>query len=363
MKKSWWLFLLVLAGACTTNKTEDVTSLPDYPIEAGVSAPFAGFVEDWLIVAGGCNFPDVPAAKGGQKVYYREVYALNTAHPLTGWIRLPDLPFPVAYGAMAETDEGLLCMGGMNADSVTTSVFRIEKVNDTDSFMVRMLPAMPEPIDNGAAAQCGNRIYVTGGNQQGKAKSLYALQLKSGQLPVWEKLADYPGQQRIQPVLLTQDSMLYLCGGFESVRSDSCALARDVLRYDIPKNQWTRETELPDDESGKPRCLVGASGQVHEGNLLFAGGVNYQIFKDAMEGHAPKDYMEKAPEWYRFNKKLFAYDPVRKSWTFMTESEHMARAGGILLKKKGRLYMVCGETKPGVRTQKVVSVPIPSVGQ
>ena len=73
--------MLLLLGACTTDKKKEVTQLPDYPIEAGVSAPFAGFVGDWLVVAGGCNFPDVPAAEGGQKVYYREVYALNTADP------------------------------------------------------------------------------------------------------------------------------------------------------------------------------------------------------------------------------------------------------------------------------------------
>lgn len=31
--------------------------------EQGVSAPFAGSIYQNLIVAGGCNFPDVPAAK------------------------------------------------------------------------------------------------------------------------------------------------------------------------------------------------------------------------------------------------------------------------------------------------------------
>lgn len=28
-------------------------SIPDYPIAQGVSAPFAGFIKDWLIVGGG----------------------------------------------------------------------------------------------------------------------------------------------------------------------------------------------------------------------------------------------------------------------------------------------------------------------
>nr|MDE5638509.1 hypothetical protein [Odoribacter sp.] len=36
----------------------------------GVSAPYAGMSGDRLVVAGGCNFPGVPAAEGGEKVYY-----------------------------------------------------------------------------------------------------------------------------------------------------------------------------------------------------------------------------------------------------------------------------------------------------
>ena len=36
----------------------------------GVSAPFSGVVGDKIVVIGGCNFPDVPAAEGGSKRYY-----------------------------------------------------------------------------------------------------------------------------------------------------------------------------------------------------------------------------------------------------------------------------------------------------
>ena len=33
-------------------------------IEKGVSAPFGGVVNDYLIMAGGCNFPDKPVFEG-----------------------------------------------------------------------------------------------------------------------------------------------------------------------------------------------------------------------------------------------------------------------------------------------------------
>ena len=53
-----------------------VKELPDLVVSErdgtgeGVSAPFAGMLGDILVVAGGCNFPDKPAAGGGIKKYY-----------------------------------------------------------------------------------------------------------------------------------------------------------------------------------------------------------------------------------------------------------------------------------------------------
>ena len=72
------------------------THIPDYPIRKGVSAPFAGFAGSTLIVAGGCNFPDKPAAEGGKKVYYAQVYSLTPGTSSTQWQEQTPLPIPVA---------------------------------------------------------------------------------------------------------------------------------------------------------------------------------------------------------------------------------------------------------------------------
>ena len=44
-------------------------------IEKGVSACFAGTVGNTLLMAGGCNFPNRPAAEGGEKRFYQGIYA------------------------------------------------------------------------------------------------------------------------------------------------------------------------------------------------------------------------------------------------------------------------------------------------
>ena len=55
------LFLGFFLSLAFTAKAQTI-SVPDYPQPKGVSAPFAGFVGDWLLVGGGCNFPGIPAA-------------------------------------------------------------------------------------------------------------------------------------------------------------------------------------------------------------------------------------------------------------------------------------------------------------
>ena len=50
------IFLLPFTGSAQEKNTCLSDHLPDYPLPKGVSAPFAGFIGDWLVVAGGCNF-------------------------------------------------------------------------------------------------------------------------------------------------------------------------------------------------------------------------------------------------------------------------------------------------------------------
>ena len=47
----------------------------------GVSGCYAGKLGDFLLMAGGCNFPDKPVSEGGIKHYYKGIY-------IAGWMTL-----------------------------------------------------------------------------------------------------------------------------------------------------------------------------------------------------------------------------------------------------------------------------------
>ena len=80
------LFSLCI-GICWGQNRIVVTKVGDMP--RAVSGHFAGIQNDTLVTWGGCNFPDIPCADGGQKVFY-----------------------PKAYGASVTVPEGTVFVGG-----------------------------------------------------------------------------------------------------------------------------------------------------------------------------------------------------------------------------------------------------------
>ena len=345
-----WACLFLLT-ACVQEK--GATSFPPYPQAEGVSAPFAGFMGDTLIVAGGCNFPDTPAAKGGKKKFYPSAYAIDVRQAANGWKPLAPLPAPLAYGACVSTPKGLVCIGGQNDQGAQAGIFLLNAQGNATA-----LPPLPASIDNGGAALSGHTVYATGGNQPDGGKALYALGLNADTL-AWTRLADYPGPQRVQPIVIAGPNTLYLIGGFAfDADTKVCTPSTDMLHYDISSDSWSQLDTLVSEQDGTPRCLAGGSGVLKNNKLILTGGVNHDIFRQAMEGKGPADYMKKPAEWYRFNDDLLVYDLDTRTWEVTYDVSGLARAGGILLEHEGLLYMICGETKPGIRTPQITVLPL-----
>ena len=120
MKQALLLLVFCLANALHLSAKDNynsvqMKSLPPLSVgcEQGVSAPFAALIDGNLYVAGGCNFPEVPAADGGQKVAYADIFMLeNEEH----WEQVGTLPHPLAYGTTIALPEGMLCLGGNDGE-------------------------------------------------------------------------------------------------------------------------------------------------------------------------------------------------------------------------------------------------------
>lgn len=365
MGRGYLLKNLLISGTCLSlmcacssqggKAIQNSVNVPDLPVKGGVSAPFAGIIGSNMVVSGGCNFPDIPAADGGKKAYYDEAYGISLDLDGQGWKLLGKISMPLAYGATAITGNGMVCAGGMSADSAVARSFCIKLSDNEDEngvMHIEELPYLPEAIDNGAAVGVGNDVYVTGGNQANGGNSLYVLRHGAKQ---WQKLKDYPMGKRVQPVLLATEKTLYLVGGFDYDKAENkCTLYSDMLPYDLETGEWGNPISFPVKDDGSSYAISGASGTVLGSKLLLSGGVDYKIFKEAMEGNSPADYMKKPAGWYKFNDDILIYDTNSGLWSIESDVNGMNKAGGVLLSKDNKLFMVCGEIKPGIRTPEVV---------
>lgn len=368
-----WLVGCGQPGARKENRMIQWMKLADLPgaegtDSLGVSAPFAGVSEGVMIVAGGCNFPDKPVTEGGAKHYYGTVFALLP----DGWQAVGQLPEPVAYGAAVTMPSGVVCVGGNNSDSSLTRVSRIRLDSKSGKAVVEPLPALPLPMDNLAAAAIGERVYVAGGNEGGKpCHSLLRLNLAQPERG-WERLADFPGAARVQPVLTAAEGKVYLAGGFQPIEGEKRPeVPTEVLVFDPDSDSWSRETELPTFADGAKRTLTGGCAVTYRTDkLLFFGGVNYDIFWAAIarplhiaQAEAANDttalarlradakaYMHHPAAWYRFNTTLLQYDLSTRAWSELGDYEQLARAGAAALLRDNRLTVINGELKPGIRT-------------
>ena len=318
----------------------------------GVSACYAATTDDALYIAGGCNFPDTPAAEGGAKVYYKGIYRMKTDGN-SAWEKTGELPWASAYGVTLQHGDKWYIIGGMNSTGATNTAYCI----DLESNGITTLPALPCTIDNAAGAISGTTIYVTGGNADGQASNrTFALEIGGKE---WKELPSMPSPARVQPVCAATDKHLYVWGGFTPGTAEMAAVHTDGVRYSFSSGNWEKLGNITAD--GDTITLSGGFAIAACGNsIIAAGGVDKKIFFDAMTGTysltSKEEYMHYPAEWYKFNSRLMQYDTEKGQWNIIADDRCFSRAGAVLVKQGEKIFQIGGELKPGIRTPGIFTI-------
>ena len=330
--------------------------VPEPGFEAGLSGCFAARIGDKLVLAGGCNFPGSPLAAAAQKRFYQGIYIADT---LDGeWRLMGQLATPMAYGATAVTPRGMVLVGGTTATRPLTDCHLLRIIDGKP--VLTALPHLPVAVDNAYAAAIGNRVYLAGGNVDGRpSRTLFMLDLDAA-LPTWQRLKDMPGNPRVQPVMAvgrhaSGEECLYVFGGF-AARHDGHepTLELNGLCYVPSSGKWLKVAG-PHTPEGKPLAVGGgAACTLTGGDIAVCGGVNKDIFIEALRKQAP-DYLTHEPSWYRFNPYTVVFHPATSSWSVAyAQPEATARAGAaIFVGTHNDFYLYGGELKPRVRSSEL----------
>ncbi len=347
------LFLLLLLCSTLVIAQNKITVSPASPIDNAVSGHYASWTNGELSIYGGCNFPDVPCADGGQKVYY-----------------------PRAYGASVQVPGGAVYLGGMDSTSSLSECLFINAIDGTST----PIASLPKALDNFAATYYDGTIWVAGGQSNGVPNDkVYALSFP-GEGKEWTTTATLPDRCRLQPCVAVQNTAggfaLFVFGGYQPkaegmeamVHTDGVYISIAELKKGNAK-QWKRTSPAQawtdDATEGKReqllQAIVGSTctpmGYSH---VLFFGGVDHDIFFSAIKGEQDNMYLRHAPEWYKFRKDVLTYHTITDSWGLLPGDSLLARAGACLTPETGGSGWSYsgGELMPGVRSTDVTHIEV-----
>jgi N-acetylneuraminic acid mutarotase len=335
---------IVFNGSAALNQRTAITwsQLPPVPDKLGVAAPFVGTSGGALIVAGGANFPNGFPWQGGKKIWHDTIYALAATNAV--WQIAGQLPRPLAYGVSVTTPDGVLCIGGSDADRHYAEVFLLKF--SAGKIETKNFPALPLPLANAAGAVVGQTVFVCGGSDQPGELSalnrLFSLDIAASS-PKWIELEPCPGKPRILAAAAVLKDKFYLAGGaaLEPTNGHSVRVyLRDTWSYQIGRG-WQRLADLPKPSVAAPSPAPGADSQ-----FFLVGGDD-----GSLAGFQP---VEKHPG---FPKMILAYDAAKNLWRTNGETP-ASRATTPVVLWQNRFVIPCGEMRPGVRSPEVWTLSI-----
>lgn len=375
-----FLSLFLFLSAALSLSAQHVRRVAGFPAaepgySLGVSACYAGQIGDYLVVAGGCNFPEA----GKPKKYYAGVYAARMDRAALQWRLVGFLPEAAAYGATVASGDSLLFLGGNNTDHALAAVYSVRLNSAGTDVSINRLADLPATADNMAVALAGNDVFVVGGNQNGKP-SADVLRYKLGSNSVKQASNTIargsnsvnqvtnstssvdlriPGAPRVQPVAAAYNNKLYVWGGFYADGEQS-KVHTDGYVYDVNTKEWGA-LSAPRSADGEEMTLSGGIAWADGNRLCATGGVNRTIFLDAISGRyecvKKDDYLKQPIDWYKFSGNLYVFDAVAGQWLTTTFANRaLARAGAQVVPTTLGVYYIGGELKPALRTPEIVII-------
>tara|TARA_B110000003_G_scaffold116792_2_gene119354 strand:- start:937 stop:3561 length:2625 start_codon:yes stop_codon:yes gene_type:complete len=342
--------------------------LPDLPDREGFAGVFSGVVsegeEDFLVVAGGANFPDGRPWEDGKKFYYDGIYILPLKEDSEWRTAAVKLPIKVGYGMSVSLKSGkCLFMGGKNEAASRAEVLELSMA--LGKVKISTIGNLPRAIAEGVAAVVDGEILVgSGGDGEKTHREIFKLVRPNLTTVRWESLG-WPedARGRMYSVAGVKGGKLYLFGGRDFAESEEKDINRifgldflkDCWELNLSLGTWRRLADLPEAKSAAPSMAVplGAS------SLLMLGGVPVEFWKDQVA--ARPEINGQGMEHPGFPASILSYNIVTDQWT---EAGRLPLAGTFapvttpVVFWDDKVIIPTGEIKPGVRSPQVLIAEI-----
>lgn len=275
--------------------------LPPLPDREGFAGMFAGVVGGKLAAAGGANFPQGYPWEGGRKVWYDQIFILDSPNAKT-WAKSEfKLPRPAGYGLSFSYENRMFVAGGETGPSAFESKVEPVCLNTVISFgfengklVSRPEPPIPEPLKDSCGVLIGNRYFLFGGLTSPTAtvasNRLFVLDLNDRQAG-WQSGPDLPAAGRFQSAAGTDGRNLFVYSGIvpnagaDGTQIRSKPYLREVWRYSPGSNplegQWKRLADMPREAAAAPSPAIRSP----QGYLVILSGAAGADHSKPQKGH------------------------------------------------------------------------------
>ncbi|GAB1452297.1 hypothetical protein MASR2M47_23530 [Draconibacterium sp.] len=248
------LFAIILLSACNKIIKENNTkmkinwnTLSEMPpargetTQYGLAGLLAGVIDDRMVAAGGSNFADSKPWLGGTKLYYDDIFVLNSAENGSLQWEQPKLKLPakMAYSACVSAEDAIYCLGGEDATQPLKSALKIYFENNR--FKIEELPELAFAVSNAGAAIIGTKLYLAGGNDSVDATNHFQMLDLSKPENGWTVLPDLLVAESHAVVASQSDGTedcIYVLGGRNKTGETSTFLS-SIQKYSPKENRWT----------------------------------------------------------------------------------------------------------------------------
>lgn len=335
------ILLCMVTSAFAGTAWRELAPLPD---AHGFAGSFAGVSKGSLIVAGGANFPDAPPWEGGLKVWHESVSVLEQPDGI--WQLAGKLPGPRGYGVSVTTRDGVLCIGGSDAERHHAECFLLT----WEAGVLKSLPypPLPLPLAEMTGALLGRTVHVVGGIREPGATAAenFHLMLDLDALDLGWKQETFPGPPRILAVSAVQQESFFVMSGASLAAAAGGKSVRSYLR-----DAWHYHPAIGwESIAGMPRAAVAAPSPAPAfgaSHFLVIGGDD-----GSRVGFQPPSAHPGFP------RSILAYDTLTRTWAEHGEmpAEWPAPVTATTVHWQGRVIIPSGEIRPATRTPNVLAM-------
>lgn len=319
------------------------TALAPLPDAEGYAGSYAGVHEGALLVAGGANFPEKPLWEGGAKRWTRRVFVLGAEGG--AWREAAGLPKPLGYGAAVSLPQGVMLIGGSNAEEgAVRDCYLLRCVGE--EVECRPLAPLPVPLTGHAAVLMGGKVYVQGGSHAaGEQDAQSEMWVYDPAADAWHAACALPGRGRFLHQMSAVGDTLFVLGGIGLKTGADGRRVRDMLTEAWSYREDTGWRML----AAMPRFCAAAPtpAPVLGGRIYLLGGDDASI-----TGYTPQTHPG-------FHSASLCYSPADDAWA---EAGPVAAARAVLpcAVWGEAAIIVNGEQRPGKRSNEVWSIRLHS---